>query len=196
MPLPPGYRSKVESRHFAHLWCTPTPLALNLPSRTQLKCTFLPRGQIHSPYLYSTPCTLRWETTFSANYCIWNNEHRSLFNIINSFKKEKFRKFQKIVSLHHIHETNDDLVCTVHCYSLENLSRHPLACLGKRRHTENWSHLLPTFTRAATHKFLLKKNIFYWTMDITKPYWRVFFRLRESIFSSLTYILKIKMHGF
>ncbi len=35
------------------------PLSLNLPSRTKLWCTLQLRGQIHSPYFYSTPvCTL------------------------------------------------------------------------------------------------------------------------------------------
>ncbi len=35
------------------------PLSLYLPSRTKLWCTLHLRGQIHSPYFYSTPtCTL------------------------------------------------------------------------------------------------------------------------------------------
>ncbi len=35
------------------------PLSLDLPSRAKLWCTLQLRGQIHSPYFYSTPiCTL------------------------------------------------------------------------------------------------------------------------------------------
>jgi hypothetical protein len=56
MPLPPGYRSKVESRHFAHLWVQPEPVFVNL-LRSPGICS-QPGGPVRQPYLLYQPTRL------------------------------------------------------------------------------------------------------------------------------------------
>ncbi len=60
------------------------PLSLHLPSRTKLQCTLLLRGQIYSPYFYSTSiCTLWIHCTYAGilllQYCTCSISIQFLF---------------------------------------------------------------------------------------------------------------------
>ncbi len=58
------------------------PLSLYLPSHIKLWCMFQLRGQIHSPYVYTTPICTLWDESQQILYIVYSREGRPVHKVL------------------------------------------------------------------------------------------------------------------